>query len=121
MLMGTIVWFVNLDHGALPALVAALKQAAYTFFVAGFFIRLLEYQVITIRKKSLAIAVAVITTSLLTIFLVYIVHSLRGTPKPFYSTLVTIILAPFGYFGLALRMRKKHRADQKDDIPDNKR
>jgi len=113
MLMGTIVWFVNLDHGAVPALFAALKQAAYTFFVAGFFVHLLEYQVITIKKKNLAIAVSVVTTSLLTIILVYIVHSLRGTPKPFYSTLVTILLAPFGYLGLALRMRKKHGSDKK--------
>jgi len=104
--MGTIVWFINSDHGFLPALVAALKQAAYTFFVAGFFIRFLDYQVTHIEPRRLAIFVSVLTTSLLTIGLVYIVHSIKGTPKPFYSTLATIILAPVGYLGMAIRIRK---------------
>jgi hypothetical protein len=104
--MGTIVWFINADHGFLPAMVAALKQAAYTFLVAGIFIRFLEYQVTHIDNKSLAILVSVLTTSLLTITLVFIVHSIRGTPKPFYSTLATILLAPIGYLGLAVRKRR---------------
>ena len=93
-------------HGFWPAMVAALKQAGYTFLVAGFFIRLLEYIVTHIEKKALAIMVAVVVTSLMTIALVYAVHSIKGTPKPFYSTLATIILAPFGYLGLAIRKRK---------------
>ena len=105
--MGTIVWFINSDHGFWPAMVAALKQAGYTFLVAGLFIRLLEYLVTHIDGKTLAIAVSVTVTSLLTITLVYIVHSIKGTPKPFYSTLATIILAPLGYLGLAIRKRKK--------------
>ena len=104
--MGTIVWFINADHGFWPAMVAALKQAGYTFLVAGLFIRLLEYQVTHIDNKILAVAVSVLVTSLLTIGLVYLVHSLRGTPKPFYSTLATIVLAPLGYLGLAIRKRK---------------
>ena len=105
--MGTIVWFINADHGFWPAMVAALKQAGYTFLVAGLFIRFLEYMVTHIDDKVLAILVSVVVTSLLTIGLVYIVHSLKGTPKPFYSTLATILLAPFGYLGLAIRKRKK--------------
>jgi hypothetical protein len=116
--MGTIVWFINADHGFLPALVAALKQASYTFLVAGLFIRFLEYQVTHIEDKRLAILVSVAVTSLLTILLVFGVHSLKGTPKPFYSTLATIILAPFGYLALAIIKRKKF---EKDDIPDEKR
>jgi hypothetical protein len=109
--MGTIVWFINADHGFWPAMIAALKQAGYTFIVAGLFIRLLEYLATRIDNKILAITVSVVVTSLLTIGLVYIVHNLRGTPKPFYSTLATIILAPIGYLGLAIRKRKK--ADRK--------
>ena len=107
LMMGTIVWFINADHGFWPAMVAALKQAGYTFLVAGLFIRFLEYQVTHIHHKYLAIFVATAITSLMTIALVYIVHSIKGTPKPFYSTLATIILAPFGYLGLAIRKRKK--------------
>jgi hypothetical protein len=118
--MGTIVWFINSDHGFWPAMFAALKQASYTFLVAGLFIRFLEFQVTHIDNKILAILVSVVVTSLMTIGLVYIVHSIRGTPKPFYSTLATIILAPMGYLGLAIRKRKL--AERKnDDIFDGKR
>lgn len=120
LMMGTIVWFINADHGFWPAMVAALKQAGYTFLVAGLFIRFLEYQVTRIDHKYLAIFVSVVVTSLMTIGLVYIVHSIKGTPKPFYSTLATILLAPFGYLGLAIRTRKIVDK-KKDDIPDEKR
>lgn len=112
-MMGTIVWFINADHGVMPALVAALKQAAYTFLVAGFFIRLLDYQVGCIKTKTLALVVSVTVTSLLTIGLVYLVHSLKGTPKPFYSTLATIVLSPFGYLGLAIRSRRLAEKNQR--------
>jgi hypothetical protein len=116
--MGTAVWIINSDHGVWPAMVAALKQAAYTFFAAGFFVRFLYYQVTSIKKRNLAIAISVITTSLITIALIFVVHSIRGTPKPFYSTLVTIVLSPFGYLGLALRKRKMYDREEVDDIHD---
>ena len=111
--MGTVVWFINADHGFWPAMVAALKQAGYTFLVAGLFIRFLQFLVTYIDNKVVAIAVSVLATSLLTISLVFIVHSIKGTPKPFYSTLATIILAPLSYLGLAIRTRRI--ADKKKD------
>ncbi len=51
--------------------------------------------------------VSVATVSTLTIILVYAVHSLKGTPRPFESTLPTIILAPPGFFFLAWKKRKQ--------------
>lgn len=105
-IMGAIVWTINADHGFWPAAFAAMKQFTYTLFLGGSLIRLLETIVMKIRKPAIALLVAVTFTSLLTIILVYIVHNLRGTPKPFESTIPTILTAPFGFFILAYRKRK---------------
>jgi hypothetical protein len=105
-IMGGIVWHINADHGFWPATYAAMKQFTYTLFLGGTLIRLLETIVMKIKKPVLALLVAVTFTSLLTISLVFIVHNLRGTPKPFESTIPTILTAPFGFFILAYRKRK---------------
>lgn len=109
-IMGLIVWRINIDHGFWLATFAALKQFMYTLFLGGSLIRLLETIVMKIRKPVPALLVAVIFTSLLTITLVFIVHNLRGTPKPFESTIPTILTAPFGFFILAYRKRKSEGA-----------
>jgi hypothetical protein len=49
--------------------------------------------------------VATIIVSAVTIMLVYGVHSMKGTPRPFESTLPTIIMAPPGFLALAIRKR----------------
>jgi hypothetical protein len=107
LIMGAIVVWINIDHGWGPATTAGLKQAAYTFFLGGTIIKLLETITLRINHKILAITLAVIITSLVTIGLVYFVHSMRGTPKPFESTLPTIILAPPGFLALSIRKRRK--------------
>ena len=114
-IMGTIVGLVNADHGAWPAITAALKQAAYTFFFGGLMIKLLYKIVASIKPKLPSVILATLSISLLTITLVYLVHSMKGTPKPFFSTLPTIVFAPGGFFALAWRRRKKleeHRSQQ---------
>ena len=42
LVMGFIVGYINLDHGLLPESIAALKQAAYTFFLGGMLLKVLE-------------------------------------------------------------------------------
>jgi len=105
-IMGGIVWQINIDHGFWPATFAALKQFAYTLFLGGTLIRMLELIVMKIKKPVAALFVAVTFTSILTIALVFMVHNLRGTPKPFESTIPTILTAPFGFLILAYRKRK---------------
>jgi hypothetical protein len=106
-IMGFIVGLVNADHGLWPAFTAATKQAVYTFLFGGIMIKLLYRLVVIIKPKIPAMIFSTLSVSLLTILLVYLVHSMKGTPKPFYSTLPTIVFAPPGFFALAWRKRKK--------------
>ena len=103
--MGAIVWLINMSYGWWPASTAALKQAAYTFLFGGILIKMLDTISTRIRNPYLAVITATITVSVITIILVYIVHNLKGTPRPFESTLPTIIMAPPGFLALAIRKR----------------
>ncbi len=107
LVMGSIVWFINMSYGWWPASTAALKQAAYTFLFGGILIKILDTIAVKIKNRYLAIISATILVSVITIILVYIVHNLKGTPRPFESTLPTIIMAPLGFLALAVRKRIK--------------
>lgn len=106
-IMGLVVGIINSDHGIWPALTAAVKQAAYTFLFGGILIKLLYFLVMRINSKLPAIIISTLAISALTIALVYLIHSMKGTPKPFASTIPTIFMAPPGFFALAWRKRKK--------------
>ncbi len=105
--MGAIVWFINMSFGWWPATTAALKQAAYTFLFGGILIKILDTITVKIKNPYLAVATATLVVSITTIILVYLVHNLKGTPRPFESTLPTIIMAPPGFLALAIRKRIK--------------
>ena len=107
--MGVIVFYINADYGPLLASTAALKQAFYTFFIGGLILKILEAIVMGIHNKTLAYICAVISATLITVGLVYLVHSLKGTPKPFESTIPTIILAPGGFM-YAARLKRNKKA-----------
>lgn len=104
--LGTIVFFINYDHGIVNGLIAALKQGLYTFFVGGFITRLCE-NIATISKNLTAILLAVFIPSIIAIALTYLVHSMKGTPEPLNSTIPTMILAPLGFLWWALQKRKQ--------------
>lgn len=105
--MGGIVGIINSDHGYFWATIAGLKQAIYTFLFGGLLIKILETIVIRYKNPWAAIILAAIIPSVITIILVYLVHSFKGTPKPFESTIPTIILAPTGFLYLAYKKRIK--------------
>ena len=107
LIMGAIVWLINMGYGWWPATTAALKQAAYTFLFGGILIKILDTITLKIKNRNLAVATATITVSVLTITLVYIVHNLKGTPRPFESTLPTMVMAPPGFLALAIRKRMR--------------
>jgi len=104
--LGLVVYAINFSHGALTALPAALKQATYTFFVAGFILRLCENLVIQKSLGQLAFPLAVVIPSSIAIGLTYLLHSLKGTPEPFYSTLPTILMAFPSFSVWAWKKRK---------------
>ncbi len=80
--LGTVVFLINFDHGTVNALIAALKQATYTFFAGGFMLRLTENVAVSIDGYYKAIITACIVSTIVAVTLTFIVHSLRGTPEP---------------------------------------
>jgi len=105
--LGVVVFAINASHGAWAALPAALKQAAYTFFAAGFIVRLCENLVLSKTLGIMAFPLAVMIPSATAIGLTFLVHSLKGTPEPFHSTIPTILMAPPSFIVWAWRCRKQ--------------
>lgn len=105
-LLGTIVFFINYDHGWNSAMVAAAKQATYTFFAGGFMVRLNERIALALEPAVAAVSAAVLCSGTLAVGLTYLVHNLRGTPEPLNSTLPTLLLLVPGFVFLGLRARR---------------
>lgn len=100
-IMGGMVFYVNREFGWSLALIAALKQAFYTFFFGGACVRLSEIIAVKIKNKWWGIFLGTIAASVATITAVYCIHLFKGTPLPLESTLPTIIFAPPGFVVLA--------------------
>jgi hypothetical protein len=105
--MATIVFFINVDHGILPGITAALKQGAYTFLAGGIMMRICENIASYFSRDAVALFLAVLVPSLIAVSLTYLVHSLKGTPEPLNSTIPTMILGPMGFLWWAVRKRKE--------------
>ncbi len=106
-ILGTVVFFINYDHGIIWGITAALKQSAFTFFIGGTLTRLCENLASAIKKEYLAILAAVAIPTTISLMLTYTVHSLKGTPEPLNSTIPTLMMAPWGFLWWALRKRKQ--------------
>jgi hypothetical protein len=113
--MGGIVFCINYSatHELTGSLTAALKQGTYTFFFGGILMKSCELLATGIQRRKLAILASVFIPSVFTLLLTYGMHSMKGTPKPFESTLPTLIIIPatvvWGYIS-----RKQH--DQKQQV-----
>jgi hypothetical protein len=108
--LGVLVFAINASHGAWAAMPAALKQAGYTFLVGGFIVRLCENLVRKPQLGVLALPLAVFIPALIAIGLTFLMHNLKGTPLPFYSTLPTIIIAPPAFTAWAWHIKKTDRS-----------
>jgi hypothetical protein len=109
-IMGVLVGYINRKFGAWPASTAAMKQAVYTFLFGGMLTKLLYVLAGRIPGKFTSIIISALIVTIITVILVYAVHSLKGTPMPFESTLPTAILAPFGFSFLAYRRIKANKS-----------
>lgn len=105
--LGTIVFFVNYNYGWSLAFLAAGKQAIYTFFIGGVMTKIAENIALQFNARNKAIFMATLVPTILTSALTYGMHSLKGTPEPFASTVPTFVFAPIGFYGWALRKRKE--------------
>ena len=93
LLMSCLVAGINSGHGMLPAFTAALKQATYTFFVAGFIVQLCRWLAARELPGWVAVSNATLSPTLLTVVMVYSMHNFKGTPEPFWSTLPVVIIS----------------------------
>ncbi len=107
LILGSVVYYVNHQHGAAGATTAALKQATYTFFAGGYMMRLNERICLAVNPAALGVLAGILGAGGLAVTLTFILHSLRGTPEPFYSTVPTILLVVFGFTVLGTWTRYK--------------
>jgi hypothetical protein len=105
-LLGGIVFRLNYAHGTALAATAALKQATYTFFVAGFIVKNNERLARRWAHPAVSLLLATAVSSCLAVTLTFLVHSMKGTPEPWLSTLPTALLGPPGFLLLAWRARR---------------
>lgn len=105
--MAVIVFFINVDHGIVPGLIAASKQGLYTFLAGGIMMRICENIASYFSNNVVALLLAVLIPSIIAVSLTYLVHSLKGTPEPLNSTIPTMILGPMGFLWWAVRKRKQ--------------
>jgi len=105
--MGSIVYFINCDHGVLPGLTAALKQGLYTFFFGALFVRMSENIASGILQRRKAVILGGIVPALLTSALTYVLHAIKGTPEPFHSAVPTMVTSLVSF---SLWAYLKHRA-----------
>ncbi|MEJ2593563.1 MAG: hypothetical protein P8100_00185 [bacterium] len=112
LVMGSIVFFINWDHGILSGITAASKQALYTFFAGGIMMRFTENIASYYKRNFTALFLAVFTPTFIAVTLTYLVHSMKGTPEPVNSTIPTLLLAPWGFLWWALRKRKQATASR---------
>ncbi len=94
LVIGLIVLWINSHHGMNLALVAATKQFTYTFFMGGIVARVCENIAVNFNPAVKAILLAILIPGISTVCLTYLLHSMKGTPEPFLSTLPTIVSAP---------------------------
>jgi len=105
--LGVSVFLINLSHGPWAALPAALKQAAYTYFVAGSVTRLCQTLAIRLDPTVVALSMAVVVPSCIALGLTYLIHTLKGTPEPAQSTLPTLLTAPLAFFWWGRKGRRE--------------
>jgi hypothetical protein len=110
--LGIVVWLVNLSHGPLAALPAALKQAAYTYFVAGLITRLCQTLATRIQRRALALTLCVAVPSAIALTLTFGLHTLRGTPEPLHSVIPTLLTAPLAFFWWGRRSRIEQKSEK---------
>lgn len=113
--MGIIVYYINCDHGVIPGLIAATKQGVYTFFFGALFVRMSENIASSIEDRARAILIGGVVPSALTSGLTYVLHTLKGTPEPFHSTIPTVVTSLISF---SIWAYLKHRSTylSKDDL-----
>jgi hypothetical protein len=91
--MAVIVFGINIygTDNVLGAVTAALKQGTYTFFFGGVIMKMSERIATKVHHRTVALILACLIPSLVSLTLTFGLHNLKGTPKPVESTIPTAI------------------------------
>jgi hypothetical protein len=104
---GAIVAWINIEHGMSLALIAALKQACYTFLATGLIVQFCRWLIRRPVAPPLAITMAVSVPLLLNMVLLYTLHSMKGTPEPLLSVIPGTLLTLIGLLLVVWRIQTK--------------
>ena len=107
LIMGSMVAAINFSHGPTAAAISAGKQAVYTFFFGGLIMQFCAWLAARGGARFRVVGVAIVVPSIITIVLIYLVHSLRGTPEPLLSTVPVAIASPLGFTFWSRRVRRE--------------
>lgn len=107
---GTWVGWINFSHGIAAALAAGGKQAAYTFVATGLIVRLCQWLAQRPMAPVLAMALALTLPLLITMFLLFVLHSMKGTAEPLLSIVPGTTLTLVGLLIICWREREKPAA-----------
>ena len=96
LVMGGLVFWINFfsTNNLIGSTTAALKQGSYTFMLGGILMKGCESIAKGFNNKYLAIGLSVLIPSVITLILTFVMHNMKGTPRPFDSTLPTLIIIP---------------------------
>jgi hypothetical protein len=115
--MGTMVAAVNLPYGWFSALLAGGKQALWTALIAGLLTRFCRYLCVQTSFRLLPpMLCATLGPSALAVLGVAVLHNLEGTANPWGSVLVTVVIAPAGFWMVAHNMRRVALAEPATDV-----
>lgn len=113
---GVLVAWINIEHGYTAALTASLKQALYAFVATGLILQFCRWLASRPIVPFVAMTMAVVLPLLITMSLLYGVHSLKGTAEPLYSIIPGTVLSLLGL--LLVSWRTVHAADPIANRPD---
>lgn len=105
--IGLLVAAVNLPHGWPAAASAGCKQALWTGLMAGLLTRLCRYLCCQSQFRLVPPMVwATLCPSLVAVAGASLLHNLRGTAEPLASIMITVALAPPGFWLAAYNLRR---------------
>ena len=110
--LGLTVFFINVPHGAAMALVAAAKQATYTFFAAGFITRNSERLALLLANRPLSLLLSIVASTIIAVGLTYLVHSLRGTAQPLQSTIPAVVTSPLAFAIVGIQAQRRAATEE---------
>jgi len=115
---GGIVYYINHEHGFLPAAGGFGKQFSYNVFIAGFNIKTCEKLAKKIKSKPVAILASTIIPTAQAFAITYGIHKLGGTPEAFDSSIWQVYVNAPTFFVLGLMYGRKQN-NSSDSVIDS--